>query len=54
MWAIGSDVATETADAVLMSDDIAKLPCPVRHSSIKLAVTRTSAGLRNSALAGRE
>jgi Cd2+/Zn2+-exporting ATPase len=40
MGGIGSDAAIETADVVLMSDDISKLPWLVRHSRRTLAIIR--------------
>ena len=40
MGAVGTDAAIETADVVLMSDDLAKLPWLIRHSRRALAVIR--------------
>ena len=40
MGAIGSDAALETADIVLMSDDLAQLPWLLRHSRRTLAIIR--------------
>ena len=44
MGAVGSDVAIETADIALMSDDLAKLPWLVRHSRRTLAIVRQNIG----------
>ena len=38
MGAVGSDVAIETADIALMSDDLSRLPWLVRHSRRTLAI----------------
>ncbi|MCX6545890.1 MAG: heavy metal translocating P-type ATPase [Acidobacteria bacterium] len=40
MGAVGSDVAIETADIALMSDDLAKVPWVIRHSRRTLAIIR--------------
>jgi Cd2+/Zn2+-exporting ATPase len=40
MGAVGSDAALETADAALMSDDLAQLPWLVAHSRRALAIIR--------------
>ncbi|VAX22638.1 Lead, cadmium, zinc and mercury transporting ATPase; Copper-translocating P-type ATPase [hydrothermal vent metagenome] len=44
MGAAGSDAAIETADIVLMSDDLSKLPWLIRHSSRTLSVIRQNIG----------
>jgi len=38
MGAMGSDVAIETADVALMSDDLSKLPWLIRHSRRTLRI----------------
>ena len=43
--AAGSDAAIETADIVLMSDDLSKLPWLVRHSRRALAIIRKNIAL---------
>ena len=40
MGAIGTDVAIETADMALMSDDLSKLPWLIRHSRRVLSTIR--------------
>ncbi len=45
MGAIGSDVAIETADVTLMSDEIAKLPWLVRHSRRAVRVIKQNVTL---------
>jgi Cd2+/Zn2+-exporting ATPase len=40
MGAVGSDAAFETADIVLMSDDLARLPWLVAHSRRTLGIIR--------------
>ena len=40
MGAIGSDVAIETADVALMTDDLSRIPWLVRHSRRTLGVIR--------------
>ncbi len=40
MGAAGSDVAIETADIALMSDDLAKIPWLIRHSRRTLRVIK--------------
>jgi Cd2+/Zn2+-exporting ATPase len=40
MGAAGSDVAIETADIALMSDDLSKLPWLIRHSRRTVAIMR--------------
>lgn len=44
MGAAGSDAAIETADIVLMSDDLSRLPWLVRHSRRTLSVIRQNIG----------
>ncbi|MGK7346433.1 MAG: heavy metal translocating P-type ATPase [Candidatus Nitrospinota bacterium M3_3B_026] len=44
MGAAGSDAAIETADIVLMSDDLSRLPWLVRHSRRTMAVIRQNIG----------
>jgi Cd2+/Zn2+-exporting ATPase len=44
MGAAGSDVAIETADVALMSDDLSRLPWLVRHARRTLSVIRTNVG----------
>lgn len=45
MGAIGSDVAIETADITLMSDEIAKIPWLVRHSRRALRIIKQNVAL---------
>jgi Cd2+/Zn2+-exporting ATPase len=45
MGAIGSDVAIETADITLMSDEIARIPWLVRHSRRALAIIKQNVAL---------
>ncbi len=45
MGAIGSDVAIETADITLMSDEIARIPWLVRHARRALAVIKQNVAL---------
>jgi Cd2+/Zn2+-exporting ATPase len=40
MAAMGSDMAIETADAALMSDELAKVPWLIRHGRRTLAIVR--------------
>ena len=42
MGAMGSDVAIETADIALMSDDLSKLPWLIRHSRRTLNIIKTN------------
>jgi len=44
MGAVGSDVAIETSDIALMSDDLAKLPWLIRHSRRTLSIIRQNIG----------
>ncbi|HWR04182.1 MAG TPA: heavy metal translocating P-type ATPase [Humidesulfovibrio sp.] len=44
MGAIGTDVAIETADVALMSDDLSKLPWLVRHSRRTLGTIKANIG----------
>lgn len=44
MGAIGSDVAIETGDVVLMSDDLSKLPWLVQHARRTLATIQQNVG----------
>ncbi|MEZ6143803.1 MAG: heavy metal translocating P-type ATPase [Zavarzinella sp.] len=44
MGAAGSDVAIETADIALMSDDLSKLPWLIRHSQRTLSIIRQNIG----------
>lgn len=44
MGAAGSDAAIETADIVLMADDLSRLPWLIRHSRRTLAVIRENIG----------
>lgn len=45
MGAAGSDVAIETADIALMSDDLAKLPWLVGHARQTLTIIRQNIGI---------
>lgn len=45
MAAVGSDVAIETADIALMSDDLSKLPWLVRHARRTLRIIRQNIAL---------
>ncbi|MFO8008698.1 MAG: heavy metal translocating P-type ATPase, partial [Candidatus Brocadiia bacterium] len=45
MGAIGSDVAIETADVTLMSDEIARIPWLVRHARRALAIIKQNVAL---------
>ncbi|OIQ44317.1 MAG: cadmium-translocating P-type ATPase [Roseobacter sp. MedPE-SW] len=45
MGAVGSDVAIETADIALMSDDISRLPWLIAHSRRTMAVIHQNIGL---------
>jgi Cd2+/Zn2+-exporting ATPase len=40
MGAMGTDAALETADVVLMSDDLSKLPWLIRHSRRTLGIIK--------------
>jgi len=42
MGDIGSDVAIEAADIVLMSDDLGRLPWLIKHSRNTLAIIKTN------------
>jgi Cd2+/Zn2+-exporting ATPase len=42
LGAAGSDVAIETADVVIMSDDLARLPWLIRHSRRTVAIIRAN------------
>jgi len=42
MGAIGTDVAIETADVALMSDDLSKLPWLIRHSRRTLGIIKAN------------
>jgi len=42
MGSIGTDVAIETADVALMSDDLSKLPWLIRHSRRTLGVIKAN------------
>ncbi len=44
MGAIGTDVAIETADVALMSDDLSKLPWLIRHSRRTLGTIKANIG----------
>lgn len=44
MGAIGTDVAIETADVALMSDDLSRLPWLIRHSRRTLGVIKANIG----------
>jgi Cd2+/Zn2+-exporting ATPase len=52
MGAAASDVAIETADIALMSDDLAKLPWLIRHSRRTLAIIRQNIAFSLSIKAG--
>ena len=45
MGAAGSDAAIETADAALMSDDLAKVPWLIRHSKRAVSIIRQNIAL---------
>lgn len=44
MGSIGTDVAIETADVALMSDDLSKLPWLIRHSRRTMGVIKSNIG----------
>lgn len=44
MGSIGTDVAIETADVALMSDDLAKLPWLIRHSRRAMGIIKSNIG----------
>jgi len=44
MGAIGTDVAIETADVALMSDDLSRLPWLIRHSRRALGIIKVNIG----------
>ena len=45
MGAMGADVAIETADIALMSDDLAKIPWLIRHSRYTLRIIKQNVGI---------